>query len=177
MWRTKKPEEAIPLQPSRDERPLSGVHDLRSRAEHPSGHPGGAAAHLGRTLSVKGELAGNEELILDGEFEGTIELGESSLTVGPQGRVQADIRASQVIIEGTVKGTVRATDRLQICKSGHVVGDLVAARIVIEDGAYVKGSIDIQKPEEQKPRRAETPGEALRITPAPVPVAAKDKLQ
>ena len=174
MWGTKKPEEETRPVPGRESSPLSGAHDLRPVGSTPSR---AGAARLGRTLSLKGELAGNEELLVDGEFEGTIDLGESSLTVGPQGRVQADVRAREIIIEGTVRGNLRAADRLQISKSGNVVGDLVAARIVIEDGAYFKGSIDIQKPEEQKARRAEAGGESLRITPAPMVAAAKDKVQ
>ena len=174
MWGTKKPEEGILPQPAREGSPLSGMHDLRPVGERPA-RTGGA--RLGRTLSVKGELSGNEELIVDGEFEGTMDLGESSLTVGPQGKVQADVRAREIVIEGTVRGNLRAADRLQISKSGNVVGDLVAARIIIEDGAYFKGSIDIQKPDEQKAKRAEPAGESFRITPAPVAAAGKDKLQ
>lgn len=177
MWRTKTPEKATSSQPERGNASLEGAQDLRALSEAPLGRPGKAVARLGRTLSVKGELAGNEELVLDGEFEGKIELGESSLTVGPQGRVQADIRAREIVIEGTVRGNLRASDRLMIAKSGNVVGDLVAARIVIEDGAYFKGSIDIQKPEESKPARADSSGESFRIRPAPLSAAAKDKLQ
>lgn len=175
MWGTKKPEEGIIPQPARENAPLAGVHDLRPVGERP--RSGGA--RLGRSLSLKGELSGNEELLVDGEFEGAIDLGDSSLTVGPQGKLQADVRAREIIIEGTVRGNLRASDRLQISKSGNVVGDLVAARIIIEDGAYFKGSIDIQKPDEQKAKRAEPAGESFRITPAPAPVqaAGKDKLQ
>lgn len=175
MW-GKKPEETspTPTPATRESAPLSGAHDLRPLGAAPAAPPR-PGARLGRSLSVKGELAGNEELLIDGEFEGTVDLGESSLTVGPQGRVQADVRAREIVIEGTVRGNLRAADRLQISKSGNVVGDLVAARIIIEDGAYFKGSIDIQKPEE-KARRAEA-GESFRISPAPVQAAPKDKLQ
>ena len=136
-----------------------------------SGKPG---ARVGRTLRIKGELVGTEELIIDGEVEGTIELGESRLTIAPQGRVQADIRAREVIIEGTVRGTAHASDRLHIAKSGNVSGDLVAARVSIEDGAYFKGSIDIQKPEEQKAAKV---SDSYRSTPTPLVAASKDKLQ
>jgi cytoskeletal protein CcmA (bactofilin family) len=169
MWGNKKPETS-PLPPSR-EAPGAPAPDVRSLGEQPLAKAG---ARLGRTLSLKGELAGSEPLTLDGEFEGTIDLAGSSLTVGPSGRVQADIRARDITIEGTVRGTLRAADRLQIARTGNVAGDLVAARIVIEDGAYFKGSIDIQKPDE-KPARSEPAGESFRI--APVPLAAKDKLQ
>jgi cytoskeletal protein CcmA (bactofilin family) len=166
MWRTK--EEEIHPQPARGPAPA-----VEPAAPRPVG--GKAAARVGRTLSIKGELAGDEDLVVDGEFSGTIELGGHSVTVGAQGRVQADVHAREIIIEGTLRGKLRATERLMIARTGNVVGDLVAARVVIEDGAYFKGSIDIQKPGEEKPARAEGSGEGFRI--APVPLAAKDKFQ
>ncbi len=132
-------------------------------------------ARVGRTLRIKGELIGTEELIIDGEVEGTVDLGESRLTIAPQGRVQADIKAREIIIEGNVRGTAHASDRLHIAKSGNVSGDLVAARVSIEDGAYFKGSIDIQKPEEQK--TAKVTGESYRATPTHLAAVSKDKLQ
>jgi cytoskeletal protein CcmA (bactofilin family) len=130
---------------------------------------------VGRTLRIKGELIGTEELVIDGEVEGTVDLGESRLTIAPQGRVQADMKAREIIIEGTVRGTAHASDRLHIAKSGNVSGDLVAARVSIEDGAYFKGSIDIQKAEEQK--AAKVSGESYRVTPTPLAATSKDKLQ
>jgi len=166
MWRNKE-EETHP-QPAREPAPT-----VETPAARPVG--GKSLARVGRTLSIKGELAGDEDLVVDGEFSGTIELGGHSLTVGAQGRVQADAHAREIVIEGTLRGKLRATERLVIARSGNVVGDLVAARVVIEDGAYFKGSIDIQKPGEEKPARAEGSGEGFRI--APVPLAAKDKLQ
>ncbi len=157
MWGSKKEDTnfASPAA-ARDLRPMGPA-----AVERPGLRPN--SARLGRSLSVKGELVGNEELYVDAEFDGTIDLGESSLTVGPQGRVQADVRAREIVVEGTVRGNLRAADRLQISRTGNVVGDLVAARIVIEDGAYFKGSIDIQKPGEQaQPPRGR---ESLRVTP------------
>ena len=177
MWGTKKSEPAI--LPSRESSPPSGSHDLRPLSEPRMSVVRGAdgLARLGRTLSLKGELSGSEDLYLDAELDGTVDLQDGSLTVGPQGRVQADIRAREIIIEGNVRGNLRAADRLMIRKTGNVAGDLVAARIVIEDGAFFKGSIDIQKPEEPaKMRRGDVAaGDSFRITPAPL--EAKDKLQ
>lgn len=166
MWRNKE-EETHP-QPAREPAPAV-------EAPAPRATPGKAPARVGRTLSIKGELAGDEDLVVDGEYSGTIELGGHSFTVGAQGRVQADVHAREIVIEGTLRGKLCATERLMIARTGNVVGDLVAARVVIEDGAYFKGSIDIQKPGEEKPARAEGSGERFRI--APVPLAAKDKLQ
>jgi cytoskeletal protein CcmA (bactofilin family) len=102
-------------------------------------------AHIGKSVVIRGELSGSEDLSIDGQVEGTIELRDHHLTVGPNGRVQANINAKEVVIQGSVKGNVRAIDRVEIRKSGSLQGDMVAARVVIEDGAFFKGSIDIQK--------------------------------
>ena len=178
MWGNKKLDEANPSVPEL-ETPVSRPTPtyIPSAPEPAAAVPSGSksAARVGRTLRIKGELHGSEELVIDGEVEGTVDLGESRLTVAPQGRVQADVRAKEVIIEGQLRGTAHASDRLHIAKSGNVSGDLVAARVSIEDGAYFKGSIDIQKPGEEKPARSEGSGESFRISP--VPLAAKDKLQ
>ena len=100
---------------------------------------------LGRSLMLNGQLSANEDLLIEGQFEGSIELKEHCLTVGPNGRVKAQINARQVVIHGTVEGNTSARDKLEIRKTGHVVGDLVAGGIAIEEGAYFKGSIDIMR--------------------------------
>ena len=120
----------------------------------------GTVAHIGKSVVVRGELSGSEDLFIDGQVEGTIELRDHHLTVGPNGRVQANINAKEVVIQGTVKGNVRAIDRVEIRKSGSLTGDMVAARVAIEDGAFFKGSIDIQKggyahAKPAEPKRAE----------------------
>lgn len=104
-------------------------------------------AHIGKSVVIKGELSGSEDLYLDGEVEGSIELRSHSLTVGPNGRVRANINAKDVVIHGKVDGNVRGTDRVELKKSAVLNGDVVTQRIVIEDGAFFKGSIDIQKGE------------------------------
>jgi cytoskeletal protein CcmA (bactofilin family) len=166
MWK-KNPEEETLSRPS----PREGPRPL----ERPGARTG-ASARVGATLSLKGELAGNEDLVVDGELIGNIELGASRLIVGPEGRVQADIRAREIVIQGTVRGKLSATDRLQITRSGNVMGELVAGRISIEDGAYFKGSIDIQKPEQGERPSAESAGKSFRISPSPL-TPGKDKLQ
>ncbi|HWP85945.1 MAG TPA: polymer-forming cytoskeletal protein [Terriglobia bacterium] len=114
-----------------------------------------AVASIGKSVVIKGELSGSEDLYIDGQVEGTIELREHHLTVGPNGRVQANINAKEVVLQGTVKGNVRAVDRVEIRKSGSLTGDIVAARVVIEDGAFFKGSIDIQKAGDSHARASE----------------------
>lgn len=112
---------------------------------HSSAPSSGATARLGASLHVKGEITGNEDLSVDGSVEGLIQLEERKLTVGASAKVTADIIAREVVVYGNVKGNLRARDRIEIKKDGSVVGDLTTARIMIEDGAYFKGSIEIDK--------------------------------
>ena len=103
------------------------------------------SARLGPSLHVKGEISGNEDLHVDGSVEGLISLEERKLTVGSSAKVTADVVAREVVVYGSVKGNLRARDRIEIKKDGSVVGDLTTARIMIEDGAYFKGSIEIDR--------------------------------
>lgn len=102
-------------------------------------------AHIGKSVLVKGELSGSEDLYLDGEVEGSIELRDHSLVVGPHGRVRAHINARDVTVHGKVDGNVKGTERVELKKSAVLVGDIYTQRIIIEDGAFFKGAIDIQK--------------------------------
>jgi len=111
-------------------------------------------AHIGKSVIVKGELSGSEDLYVDGEVEGSIELRSNSLVIGPNGRVRANVHARDVIIHGKVDGNVRGTERVELKKSAILNGDINTQRIVIEDGAFFKGAIDIQKVEKPaEPRR------------------------
>ena len=94
---------------------------------------------------MKGEISGNEDLHIDGSVEGLIQLEDRKLTVGASAKLTADVVAREVVVYGSVKGNLRARDRIEIKKDGSVVGDLTTARIMIEDGAYFKGSIEIDR--------------------------------
>ena len=109
-----------------------------------------ATARLGASLHVKGEITGSEDLLVDGSVEGLIQLDERKLTVGATAKLTADIIAREVVVYGSVKGNLRAKDRIEIKKDGSVNGDLTTARIMIEDGAYFKGSIEIDKSAEKE---------------------------
>ncbi len=98
---------------------------------------------LGQSIVLHGEMSGKEDLLIEGQLEGTINLPEHSVTVGSHGEVKAEVHARQVIVLGTLTGNITATEKVEIRKTGQVVGDLVAAAVAIEDGAYFKGSIDI----------------------------------
>ena len=125
-------------------------------------------AHIGKSVLVKGELSGSEDLYLDGEVEGSIELRDHSLVVGPHGRVRAHIHARDVVLHGKVDGNIKGTERVELKKSAVLVGDIFTQRIVIEDGAYFKGAIDIQKEgAKTAPKREASVGTAAAAASAP----------
>jgi len=105
----------------------------------------GEFAHIGKSVVIKGELSGSEDLYIDGEVEGTIQLQGNNLVIGPNGHVHADVNAKGVIVQGKLEGNIWASDRVELRKSAVIVGDIVTQRIAIEDGAYFKGKVEIQK--------------------------------
>jgi cytoskeletal protein CcmA (bactofilin family) len=109
---------------------------------------------LGRSVVLHGELTGNEDLLIEGQFDGSVHLEDNCLTVGAGGQVKAEIHARQVIIHGKVTGNISAREKVEIRKTGHVLGDLTTAGVAIEDGAYFKGSIEILREENLAPARA-----------------------
>ena len=107
-------------------------------------------ASIGKAVKINGQIYSKEDLYVDGDVEGTMELQEHRLTIGPNGKVHANIKAREVVIFGNVQGNVEASAKLEVRKDARVVGDIKTARLVIEDGAYFKGSIDTVKPEPAK---------------------------
>ncbi len=102
---------------------------------------------FGRSVAVQGQITASEDIVIEGQFDGTITLPEHSVTVGPEGQVKAEIRARLVVVQGSVTGNIEAREKIDIRRTGQVIGDLVAAAVAIEDGAYFKGSIDIARVE------------------------------
>jgi cytoskeletal protein CcmA (bactofilin family) len=115
--------------------------------------PAGSAT-IGKAVMIKGQIFSREDLVIDGEVEGTVEAQEHRVTVGPNGKVQASVKAREIVVLGSIHGNVEATDKIDIRKDARLVGDIKTARIVIEDGAYFKGSIDIIKTGEVKKKEA-----------------------
>jgi cytoskeletal protein CcmA (bactofilin family) len=158
MWGNKKAETdapllAVPVSPKApDKNPnkpssasLEGM-GMSSEAGRPlTTTAAGATARLGPSLQIKGEISGHEDLHVDGSVEGLIQLDDRKLTVGTSAKVTADIVAREIVVYGSIKGNLRARDRIEIKKDGSVVGDLTTARIMIEDGAYFKGAIEIDR--------------------------------
>jgi cytoskeletal protein CcmA (bactofilin family) len=128
--------------------------------------PNGEQATIGKSLVIKGEVSGSESLYIDGKIEGAINLPGNRVTVGRNGQVAANIMAREVVVLGKVRGNVHASDRVDIRSEGSLTGDVIAARISIEDGAFFKGGIDIRKP------GAEGKGGAAAT---PEPAAAEEK--
>ena len=107
----------------------------------------GGSATIGKAVKINGQIFSREDLYVDGDVEGTIELMDHKLTVGPNGKVHSSVKAREVVALGVIQGNVEASERIDIRKDAKLVGDIKTARIVIEDGAYFKGSIDIVKGE------------------------------
>src|SRR6516164_3391407 len=182
MWGNKKPDaphagqpgqgNSISNQPSKsasaawEDKPVMSTDAMRPLG----GTADRGTARLGASLHVKGEISGNEDLLIDGSVEGLVQLDERKLTVGATAKVTADIIAREVVVYGTVKGNLRAKDRIEIKKDGSVNGDLTTARIMIEDGAYFKGSIEIDKSAEK-----ETTSAFAKSSTATAPAAAGPK--
>lgn len=118
--------------------------DSRQHAVIPE-RPSNPATTIGESMRIKGSVFSREALNLNGELEGSLEL-QNSLTIGPNGKVRADIKATEIIVSGNVKGNMEAVERIVLRKGAHLVGDVKTAGIVIEDGAFFKGGIDIAQP-------------------------------
>jgi cytoskeletal protein CcmA (bactofilin family) len=130
-------------------------------AATPGAIPNSEQATIGKSLVVKGEVSGSESLYIDGKVEGAINLPGNRVTIGRNGQVAANISAREIVVLGKVRGNCQASDRVDIRSEGSLTGDVIAARISIEDGAFFKGGIDIRKP------GAEVKGATPATTPEP----------
>ena len=149
MWGRKKPDASLTtkpepkdLQPNQPSGPATTTEEGRTQIKK--------EAWLGPSLQMKGEITGNEDLVIEGSFEGLVQLNEGKLTIGTTAKVTADIVAAEVVVSGNVKGNVRAKNRIEIKKDGSVEGDLTTPQILIEDGAFFKGSIEIERSVEKE---------------------------
>src|SRR5215813_1866626 len=106
-------------------------------------------ATIGRTLVIKGEVSGAESLFIDGRVEGTINLPDNRVTIGRNGNVAANVNAKEVVIMGKVQGNVECTDRLDLRSDGSLTGDVITHRISVEEGAVLKGGVEVRTPEKK----------------------------
>src|SRR5579862_8315860 len=152
MWR--KPEDAKPVSPAaeipnpvRAEPPVRSVAGLTAEVVQPSG------GIITSSLLIKGEIRGREDLYIDGEVQGTIHLSDGRVTVGPHGKISADVDAREVIVRGKVKGAVRGRERVEIGRTGEIRGDIVTIRIAIEEGAQIHSKVEITRGEDSNSSR------------------------
>ena len=154
MWSKRTPDEPAqtpqrtspsisPNEPPRRE--LNSTMASSTRSFDSEGAVRNGSAALGKNVTVKGQIFAREDLTIDGEVEGTVECHDHRLTIGPNARVLATLKAREIIIHGSIQGNIEATDKIDMKKEAKLVGDIKTTRIVIEDGAYFKGSIDISK--------------------------------
>jgi len=132
----------------------------------PSSSSSSRLVNIGQTIFIKGELTGTEDLTIEGRVEGKIELKDHNLTIGPNGKIKADVYAKSIVITGELLGNAYASEKVEITNAGILKGDIVAPRIVIADGAQFKGTVDMDKggsqsrtapgarPEQVKPMQA-----------------------
>src|ERR1700693_1733828 len=142
----------------------------KSQFSNPNQTPGRAVsvpveqATIGRSLVIKGEVSGSESLYVDGKIEGTVNLGDSRVTIGRNGSVAANITAREVVILGKVQGNIQCSDRLDIRSEGALTGDVITQRISVEDGAILKGSVQVRAIEHKDKSR---PQKQVQAEPKP----------
>jgi cytoskeletal protein CcmA (bactofilin family) len=137
-----------------------------------------AIVNIGKSVIIKGELSGSEDLTIEGQVEGKIELRQNVLTIGPNAKIKAQVLARAVVVEGSVQGNISSSEKIEIRDKGSVEGDLSSPRVAIADGAHFRGSIDMQQAKgadkekhEAKPVAAAAVAPAPQPTPVPAPVS------
>src|SRR5712692_1755538 len=170
MWNKRKEEEYPPKSAASTATPANLGRENPSMSTAPAASNYSAdvrgPAVIGKSVMIKGQIFSREDLTIDGEVDGSVELHEHRLTVGPHGKLQAGVKAREIIVLGAIHGNVEASDKIDIRKDAKLVGDIKTARIVIEDGAYFKGSIDIARPEISKPAAPVAPVAPVAPRPA-----------
>jgi cytoskeletal protein CcmA (bactofilin family) len=146
MWK-KQEEDAVPgpESPPRSER-------------RPSQRPHEGRATIGRSITIRGEVIGEEDLLIEGRVEGSVNLKQHSVTVGPEGEVTADVQGRVVIVEGHVEGDLHGDEQVILRETADVLGDIKAPRVTLEDGGYFRGSIEMTKEREAGRPGATGPG-------------------
>jgi len=163
MWKPTQTGSTTPTPTPEPARPTPAAPAYENAPSRPAPASSGEQATIGKGLTIKGEINGSESLYIDGKVEGSVNLPGNRVTIGRNGQVAASITAREIVVLGKVRGNVTATDRVDIRAEGSLSGDVAAARISIEDGAFFKGGIDIRKPEGKQ---------AAVVAPTPEPVKA-----
>ncbi len=153
MWR--KPEDSKPSSPVADApavprpEPVRSVAGLTAEVVQPSG------GVVTSSLVIKGEIRGREDLYIDGEVQGSIHLVDGRVTVGPHGKISADVDAREIVIRGIVKGSLRGRDRVEVGRTGDIRGDITTLRFAIEEGAQIHSKVEITRADDSRNARAQ----------------------
>ncbi len=136
----------------------------------------GASAVIGGSITVNGDVTGDEDLTILGRVQGTVNLAQHNVTIGPSGRVKADVRGKMVIVEGEVDGDLKASEQIILRRTAKVEGSISAPRVALEDGAVFRGAIDMDSAskmgKESQPAKAATDGGGVRAKPTESPAAS-----
>src|SRR5262250_551940 len=175
MW--KRDEAVRPVQPAaptpQPAAPAPQAYSSRSETSH---HMERDIVNIGKSVVIKGELNGSEDLTVEGHVEGRIELKDHVLTIGPNGKIKAQVFAKAVIVLGEVNGNVTASEKVDIRDGGSVDGDIIAPRVAIAEGAHFRGSVDMQRKGGQPQPQAKSSKQAAQpasVAPAAQPQAAQ----
>lgn len=146
MWKLRKDDESpsVPQPPAAApvREPIPAPREVHPEPARPIR---AEMARIGKSIKIKGRLSGGEDLFVDGEVEGSIDVSGHLLTVGPNGHVRANIQAPNIVIFGRVQGNLRGGERVELRKSAVVSGDILSQRVMIEEGAFLQGGVAIQK--------------------------------
>jgi cytoskeletal protein CcmA (bactofilin family) len=132
--------------------------------------PAEGSTVIGKSVVIRGDLSGNEDLYMDGDIEGSITLTESQLTVGPNARVHADVNVRDIVVFGHLTGNVKATGRVDLRQSAFVSGDILAGRLSIEESAILKGRVELKGSSEAKSTTAGASSTTAEATKAETPL-------
>ena len=136
--------------------PVASASDLRAQF-------GRDNVNIGKSVVIKGELSGSEDLTIEGHVEGRIDLKENVLTIGPNGKIKAEVFAKAVIVLGEVTGNVTASEKVDIRDNGSVDGDIASPRVAIAEGAHFRGSVDMQRAGAKPQAQAQAPKPAAPV--------------
>jgi cytoskeletal protein CcmA (bactofilin family) len=171
MWKRDEAVRPASGQPAAPQPPTPTMAGASPRPET-SHHMEKDIVNIGKSVVIKGELNGSEDLTIEGHVEGTIQLKDHVLTIGPNGRIKAQVFAKSVIVLGEVTGNVTASDKVDIRDNGSVDGDIVSPRVAIAEGAHFRGSVDMQRKATPAPQQAKADVKQPAAQPAaPLPQA------
>jgi len=173
MWKRDEAPKPTSSQPSAPAAPVTSSQPVSAAPQPDSRRIERDMVNIGKSVVIKGELNGSEDLTIEGHVEGKIELKDHVLTIGPNGKIKAQVFAKAVIVLGEVNGNVSASEKVEIRDGGSVDGDIISPRVAIAEGAHFRGSVDMQRKAAAAPQpQAQQPKAPVADKPQPQPQAA-----